>query len=102
MTCEKLFIQPTWEVKIELIRNAMLNAEVPNLLAINCLFRTWVFDGLPADVVRKEIIGLERRIEWGGDPTETRELLRRVRSALFLSLHMPDHRGDLVARRSDI
>ncbi|PTB70556.1 hypothetical protein BBK36DRAFT_1107653 [Trichoderma citrinoviride] len=102
MTCGRLFTQPTWEVKIELIRNAMLNAEVPNLLAINCLFRTWVFDGLPADVVRKEIIGLERRIEWGGDPNETRELLRRVRSALFLSLHIPDHRADLVVRRSDI
>lgn len=102
MTCGRLFTQPPWEVKVELIRNSMLNAEVPNLLAINCLFRTWVFDGLPADVVRKEIVGLERRIEWGGDPTETRELLRRVRSAFFLSVHIPDHRAGGLVRRSDI
>ncbi|KAH6607402.1 hypothetical protein Trco_003715 [Trichoderma cornu-damae] len=103
MACGRLFAQPSWEVKIELIRNSMLNAQVPNLLAINCLFRPWVFDGLPADVVRREIVGLERRIEWGGDPTETRELLRRVRSALFFSVHIPDHRAaGIMVRRSDI
>lgn len=99
MTCGKLFIQPPWEIKIELIRNSMLNAEVPNLLAINCLYRTWVFDGLPSDVVRKEIVNLERRIQWGGDPHQTRDLLRRVRSAFFLSVHMPEN---LLVRRSDI
>lgn len=99
MTCGKLFTQPPWEIKIELIRNSMLNAEVPNLLAINCLYRTWVFDGLPSDVVRKEIVNLERRIQWGGDPHQTRDLLRRVRSAFFLSVHMPEN---LLVRRSDI
>lgn len=99
MTCGKLLVQPPWEVKIELIRNSMLNADVPNLLAINCLYRTWVFDGLPSDIVRKEIVGLERRIQWGGDPLQTRDLLRRVRSAFFFSLHMPQ---DLLVRRTDI
>ncbi|KAK4068623.1 uncharacterized protein Triagg1_7271 [Trichoderma aggressivum f. europaeum] len=99
MTCGKLIVQPPWEVKMELIRNSMLNAEVPNLLAINCLYRTWVFDGLPSDVVRKEVVGLERRIQWGGDPHQTRDLLRRVRSAFFFSLHMPE---DLLVRRTDI
>lgn len=102
MSCGKLFSEPPWEVKLELLRNSMLNSEVPNLLAINCLYRTWVFDGLPADVIRREIVGLERRIEWGGDPLETRELLRRVRSAFFLSLHIPVRKTTVVARRSDI
>ncbi|EHK22438.1 uncharacterized protein TRIVIDRAFT_200754 [Trichoderma virens Gv29-8] len=90
MSCGKLFSQPPWEVKMELIRNSMLNVEVPNVVAINCLYRTWVFDGLPADVVRKEFVALERRIQWGADSHQTRDLLRRVRSAFFLSLHMPE------------
>ncbi|KAL7938049.1 hypothetical protein V8C35DRAFT_139762 [Trichoderma chlorosporum] len=99
LTCGKLFPHLTWEVKLDLIRNSMLNAEVPNLLAINCLYRTWVFDALPADVVRQEIVGLERRIQWGGDPLQTKDLLRRVRSAFFLSVTMPE---ELLIRRSDI
>lgn len=102
MTCGKLLVEPPWEVKIDLIRNSILNAEVPNMLAINCLYRTWVFDGLPTEVIREEIIKLERRILWGGDPLETRELLRRIRSAFFLSLHVPDSRSDSIVRRSDI
>ncbi|KAM0524726.1 hypothetical protein ACHAPE_000825 [Trichoderma viride] len=102
MTCGKLLVEPPWEVKIDLIRNSILDAEVPNMLAINCLYRTWVFDGLPTEVIREEIIKLERRILWGGDPLETRELLRRIRSAFFLSLHVPDSRSDSIVRRSDI
>ncbi|KAK5998780.1 hypothetical protein PT974_01163 [Cladobotryum mycophilum] len=54
-----------WELKIELLRNAILNASEPNALIINCLVRNWVFADLPADVVRKELVDLERRLEWG-------------------------------------
>lgn len=81
----------TWEVKIDCLRNAVLSAPEPNILVINCLMRSWIFTDLPADVVRKELlIDLERRLEWGGDTIEVREVLGWTRSALYLSLDLPD------------
>lgn len=80
-----------WELKLACIRNAVVDAETPNLLVTNCLFRSWIFQGLPEDVVKKELRGLDRRLEWGGDTSAGRTVLRQVRGALDLFLQWPDY-----------
>lgn len=81
---------PPWEVKILCLRNLVLDVSEPNVLVLNCILRSWVFEGLPQDVVRKELLNLERRLEWGGDTPEGRHILRGIRMALELFLRMPD------------
>ncbi|POR38779.1 Uncharacterized protein TPAR_01029 [Tolypocladium paradoxum] len=78
---------PPWEVKLQCMDNAVLSAPEPNVLVVNCLMGSWVFTDLPRDVVRKQLVGLDRRIEWGGDTPESRAILRRTRNTLDLFLH---------------
>ena len=82
---------PPWEVKLQCLDNAVVSAQEPNALVVNCLMRSWVFTDLPRDEVRKQLVGLDRRMEWGGDEPEGREILRRTRNALDLFLHMPEY-----------
>lgn len=80
--------QTPWEVKLQCLDNAVVSAPEPSALVVNCLMRSWIFTGLPRDEVRKQLVALDRRIQWGGDGPESREMLRRTRSALDLSLHV--------------
>lgn len=79
-----------WEIKLECLRNAILTVSEPNVLVVNCLVRSWVFASLPPDVVRKELVGLDRRLKWGGDSPVGKEVLRRTRNALDLFMQLPD------------
>ncbi|UNI24365.1 hypothetical protein JDV02_010117 [Purpureocillium takamizusanense] len=79
---------PPWEVKLQCLDNAALSAPVPNSLVINCLMQDWIFTDLPDDVVRKQRVSLDRRIDWGADSPENKQTLRQIRIALVsLSEH---------------
>lgn len=72
----------SWEVKLQCLDNAVVFAEEPDALVINCLVSRWALTGLPEDVVRKRLVHLDRRIEWGGDPPAVKDVLRRTADAL--------------------
>jgi hypothetical protein len=78
-----------WEVKMKCLENAVILAEKPDSLILNCLVGNWIFLDLPEDLVRKRLLDLDRRLEWGGDEPETREALRRIRSALDMFMQLP-------------
>ncbi|KAG5948930.1 hypothetical protein E4U53_006102 [Claviceps sorghi] len=80
-----------WEVKLACLDAAVISAEEPDALIINCLIGDWIFTGLPEDAARRQLVDLSRRIEWGGDPPETKEILRRVATALNLDLQLPEY-----------
>lgn len=77
---------PPWEVKLEFLRNAVINATQPNMMAINCLMGAWVFQHLPGDVVRKELNNIDIRVKWGDDTDGTKFILQRTRDALDMFL----------------
>ncbi|KAG5917101.1 hypothetical protein E4U42_007385 [Claviceps africana] len=80
-----------WEVKLACLDAAVVSAEEPDALVINCLIGDWIFRELPEDAARRQLVDLRRRIEWGGDPPETKEILRRVATALNLDLQLPEY-----------
>ncbi|KAK7209651.1 hypothetical protein V2G26_016829 [Clonostachys chloroleuca] len=87
---------PPWEDKIKFLRNAVLEATEPNVLVVNCLMGSWVFRGLPGDVMRMEKGKIDARLQWGDDTEDTRMILRRTRQALDIFL---DHwRADQVVK----
>lgn len=73
---------PPWEVRIDFLRNAVIDTPEPNVLVCNCLIRAWVYWGLPGDVVRQELRKIRQRIEWGGDTPAGRTILREVGTTL--------------------
>lgn len=87
---------PAWEDKLEFLRNSVLNVTQPNMLAINCLMGAWVFQGLPSEVVRDEMNDVDRRIMWGDDTDDVRQILQQTRNALNMFL---DYRA---GRRSSV
>jgi hypothetical protein len=87
---------PTWEDKHQFLRNAVLDVTQPNILAINCLMGAWIFQGLPAEIVRDELNNVDRRLMWGDDSDEVRQILQRTRGAMNMFL---DYRA---ARRSSV
>lgn len=80
-----------WEVKLACLDNAVISAEELDPLIINCLISDWIFKDLPEDIVRKQLVQLSRRIEWGGDSPESKEILRRIATALNLDLQLPQY-----------
>ncbi|TWU77025.1 hypothetical protein ED733_007673 [Metarhizium rileyi] len=81
----------SWEIKLKCLENAVIAAEELDPLIINCLIGNWIFKDLPEDIVRKQIIALDRRLEWGGDGLEGRNILRRIRSTLDLFMQLPQY-----------
>ncbi|KAK2608690.1 hypothetical protein QQS21_002801 [Conoideocrella luteorostrata] len=78
-----------WEVKVQCLDNAVISAECPDPLIINCLVSDWTFRDIPEDISRKQVLDLNRRIEWGGDPPDTKEVLRRIAIALNFDMQLP-------------
>lgn len=69
----------SWEVKLECVRNAVIDAPTPSEVVGNLLFNrfdssSWGISGIPGDVVRVEVRKLERRMD-GADS--------RLKDALF-------------------
>jgi hypothetical protein len=85
-----------WEIKMQFLRNAILDVEQPQVLAINCLMGAWLFKDLPQDIVRQELAGIDRRLQWGDDSETTKYILERTRKAMTAFL---DHRS---MRRSSV
>lgn len=71
-----------WEVKLESLRNSIFDAEVPNTLVNNCINNIPMYRHLPRDVVRKQLLDSEKRLTWGGDTEQTREIIRTTRRIL--------------------
>ncbi|KAG5974351.1 hypothetical protein E4U55_008222 [Claviceps digitariae] len=80
-----------WEVKLACLDAAVISAEKPDHLIINCLFNCWLFSGLPEDAAHKHLVNLSRRIEWGGDPPEIKDILRRIARRLNCNLKFPEY-----------
>ncbi|KAH8676991.1 hypothetical protein BGZ61DRAFT_360604 [Ilyonectria robusta] len=85
---------PPWEVRIDFLRNAVIDTPEPNVLVCNCLIRAWVYWGLPGDVVRQELRKIRQRIEWGGDTPAGRTILREVGTTLSSFLTFPSYGKD--------
>ncbi|KIE00182.1 hypothetical protein MAJ_03839, partial [Metarhizium majus ARSEF 297] len=80
-----------WEIKLKCLENAIINAEEPDPLIINCLIGNWIFLDLPEDIVRKHLISLDRRLEWGADEPASRAILRRIRNTLDMFMQLPQY-----------
>lgn len=86
--------QPPWEIKLECLRRAVLDATEPNALVVNLLVRgDWLFEGLPHDMARKELAEFQKRLDWGGDSPEQREIVSRTRTLLEDKLYPTGQRG---------
>ncbi|RDA83109.1 hypothetical protein CP532_4440 [Ophiocordyceps camponoti-leonardi (nom. inval.)] len=81
---------PPWEVKVQCLENAVVCAREPNALVANCLMGCWIYVYLPREVVARQLVALERRIEWGGDSVEGKKILRWAWDLLFLCMQLPD------------
>ena len=75
-----------WETKMDCLRNAVLDVSEPNALVVHCLMHSWLFDHLPRDIVRSHISDLDKRLDWGGDTFQGREIIRLTRSELSMVL----------------
>ena len=73
---------PSWEMKIDFLHNAIIDVTHPNMIAVNCLMGAWVFRDLPVEIVRKEITDIDRRVKWGDDTDDVRDVLLRTQRAL--------------------
>lgn len=80
-----------WEVKLLCLDNAVISAEEPDPLLVNCLIGNWIYKDLPEDIVRKQLISLDRRIEWGGDSQESRRIMRHARESLDMFMQLPSY-----------
>ncbi|KAG6034250.1 hypothetical protein E4U41_006615 [Claviceps citrina] len=80
-----------WEVKLACLDAAVISAEKPDPLIINCLLGPCIYSGLPEDAARKQLVRLSRRIEWGGDLPETNDILRRTARRLNHDLQLPEY-----------
>lgn len=67
-----------WEDCLDTLRNAFVDAEVPNVLLSNCLHPSWICVNLPKDIIRKEVRRIQQRLQWGGDGQPEKALLREV------------------------
>lgn len=73
-----------WESKLEFIRNAVIDAQEPNLVAVNCLMGSWAFRNLPRDVARGEMARIDTRLKYAPDGSRTKQILRRTEVALAM------------------
>ncbi|KAI5464161.1 hypothetical protein BGZ63DRAFT_421231 [Mariannaea sp. PMI_226] len=76
-----------WEVRVEFLRTAVIEAPEPNILVFECLMHHWMFPGIPREVIQEELKKLQRRIEWGGDSENSRSILRDVATTLRFILN---------------
>jgi hypothetical protein len=88
-----------WEMKLDALRNSVLAEPEPNLLIFNCLRgadpnEVWMFSGLPQDVIRQEVMVLQKRLDWGAESTQGMSILRMA--WLWLSMHL-DVPADMLA-----
>ncbi|KAJ4322994.1 hypothetical protein N0V84_004525 [Fusarium piperis] len=81
-----------WEYRLECLRNAFVDAPVPSLLMTNLLDLLQLGQGLPTDILQKERQRIEQRLEWGGDDSTGREVLRQVLLGTELCDEAPLHR----------
>ncbi|KAM5346879.1 hypothetical protein ACJ41O_009884 [Fusarium nematophilum] len=69
---------PPWEARLECLRNAYVDAPVPNTLISNCIDLAWMCAGLPRDMAREERRRIDQRLNWGADNAIGKEILRYV------------------------
>ena len=50
-----------WEIRLECLRNAVLEAAEPNTMVMDCLMGDEFFIGFPYDVARREVLDIQKR-----------------------------------------
>lgn len=81
-----------WEARVDAIRNLTINASKPENFVETCLMGTeavvdgdhdlWLYHGIPPDVIVKLTDEIYKRLDWGDDDEETRQILRRTKGYL--------------------
>lgn len=82
---------PPWEMRLECLDNAIISAPEPSSLVVNCMMGAWTFANLPRDAVTRALANLDKRLEWGGDAEESRDVLRWARRSLSLGLGFAEY-----------
>ena len=59
-----------WEIRLECLRNAVLEAAEPNRIAMDCLMGEDFFTGFPYDVARREVLDIQKRFKKRKIPTQ--------------------------------
>ncbi|KAG6032824.1 hypothetical protein E4U19_007161 [Claviceps sp. Clav32 group G5] len=65
-----------WEVRLACLDAAVLSAEKPDFLILNCLIGPWLFHQVSRDATRETLAKLRKRIKDESDPPEVIERLR--------------------------
>ncbi|KAF4984298.1 hypothetical protein FZEAL_510 [Fusarium zealandicum] len=73
---------PPWEVRLETLLNAYIDAPVPSALISNCFDSSWLCTDMPTDVAREQCRRLDRRLEWGADDATGKAILRQIKMFL--------------------
>lgn len=70
--------ESSWEIQLDCLRNAFIDASEPNVLITNLIDLTTLCHGLPRDIAREERRRIEQRLKWGSDSMLSRDILREV------------------------
>ncbi|KAF5667974.1 hypothetical protein FHETE_5514 [Fusarium heterosporum] len=70
--------ESSWEIQLDCLRNAFIDAPEPNVLITNLIDLTTLCQGLPRDIAREERRRIEQRIKWGSDSILGKDILREV------------------------
>ncbi|KAF9771605.1 hypothetical protein IL306_010754 [Fusarium sp. DS 682] len=68
----------SWEVQLECLRNAFIDAPEPNVLITNLIDLTALCRGLPRDIAREQRRRIDQRLKWGADSVISKDILREV------------------------
>ncbi|KAI9904043.1 hypothetical protein N3K66_000572 [Trichothecium roseum] len=77
---------PSWEIKLQFLRNAILDVSEVNVLAVNCLMCNNVYQDIPRDILMKEKENISTRLQWGDDTDNGRQILEQVRDSMDMVL----------------
>ncbi|KAM0433041.1 hypothetical protein ACHAQK_009403 [Fusarium lateritium] len=70
--------ESSWEIQLDCLRNAFIDAPEPNVLITNLIDLTTLCHGLPRDIAREERRRIEQRLKWGSDNILSKDILREV------------------------
>ncbi|KAF4331751.1 hypothetical protein FBEOM_14483 [Fusarium beomiforme] len=72
----------SWEIQLECLRNAFIDAPEPNVFITNLIDLTVLCRDLPRDIAREQRRRIDQRLKWGADSVISKEVLREVYGAI--------------------
>ncbi|KAF4448209.1 hypothetical protein F53441_8370 [Fusarium austroafricanum] len=70
--------ETSWEIQLDCLRNAFIDAPEPNVLITNLIDLTALCRGLPRDIAREQRRRIDQRLKWGADSVVSKEILQEV------------------------